>query len=986
MIRFLLALTLAFIGMARAQVQYVFLAKDTAELARLNPLSYRVVAIPDGSIFWYDSATAAGTNSDTVIKSLSGAGTWKRVADGLSEMVSITDFGAGGFPQDDTISISNAVVVAGITGKTVVYPPGTYKQSTILLTNNVRVIGYGATIYQISIPDIPSNYGRSTPDISAPLIFPKASSAFLLFRSTNITVEGLKFTMAPTAEFFGGAQRTIINHYSSDVVIRNCEFAGTNGIASPSISAGKNILVENCEYNQNVFHTGQANKYTDVYWDATYDSAEQHGVENLWVKGCKFSGTNATTYARIAMTGVQSFLFENNILRDIQGRREIIQAYCGDRGLHYYDGGTATNASWRIEGNTIKGTNNYYGGVLASIVNFRGNSGDPNTTPGREDTLKIYTGYGSTFKNNFVEGGSGKYAIQTAVSGVIFEGNSIAGDMLYAIFAGNGVGNDNVFRGNTFNLTSGTILGSNSAVTNKNWLIEKNIFSSPTASMANHALHVWDDLTLHGNEWRCLSTGEAGSVDALWRLTYTNHFIVDGEKFVLYGTTYNDADIFDLTPTAGSDIVFRNSSVSSMDSSAPIYAGVFQMPRGLFQNNDIGAARFEFSERGMLLNNKFRSKVTSREIIRIHDSPDTDVVGNLIEQQATSAFSAIRRTGTSGNMHLKWNSIQANSSAAAVDGTTGYTDMEDPVVSNAGAGGLYAGSVFVVKHNPYELVISRPGAAGSVGIHIDNEWSGTRDVKIIPIPDSGTGGVAAYFWNGNFLRFGFGFNPLNRRFEIGTNSTTRPFYVTENGLLTSFAGVIANSVQVDDLVYGAPWLNSTNAPTRNAVYNEMEAVKSSATTVSGNLTTLTTRTPTTIFLTGDESVTASTTLADSATLKIALLASKIYVIKGTLFIFTAGAASGYKIGINGPASPTKLYVSTIAQNNSSSPIITASSAYGLQQTRSVTSSGSYAVEFTVSVSNGVNAGDLTVQFAQAVSDAAAVSLKAASLITVTRVN
>ncbi|HEX2880104.1 MAG TPA: hypothetical protein VHO25_11295, partial [Polyangiaceae bacterium] len=76
----LLTLVLACLAWtANAQVQYVFAAKDAAELVRLNPLSYRLVALTNGSTFRYDAGSSATTNTTSVFKPVSANGRWLRV-------------------------------------------------------------------------------------------------------------------------------------------------------------------------------------------------------------------------------------------------------------------------------------------------------------------------------------------------------------------------------------------------------------------------------------------------------------------------------------------------------------------------------------------------------------------------------------------------------------------------------------------------------------------------------------------------------------------------------------------------------------------------------------------------------------------------------------------------------------------------------------------------------------------------------------------
>lgn len=705
--------------------------------------------------------------------------------------LSVKDFGAtGNGVTDDTISASNAVVAANIAGKTLVYPPGVYKQSTVLLTNNTRVIGYGATIYQISITNIPSNYATAGGVLTN---VPKVSPGFYAYRSTNILVEGFIFTQAPTADFFGGAQPAVQTFYSSDVIIRNNKFAQTNDTFAVALYAGKNLQVYDNDFGKSILQTGQMNLYNDVYWDATYDSATTYGLEDVLVQRNQFAGTNAAVRARIVMTGVQSFRIAHNTFDNVSTKAWMIEGYCGDRGLHYFDGRVSTNANWIIEGN--RGTNGWWGGITGAIIRLMGTSGAP--VEGFPDTQLVYTGYGCIVRDNTWDGGIGKHVISTHLIGATYQNNYFSVDAEHLIFAENGFSDYSLFLNNRLELRDGvqvvtTAIAKNSIATNSNWILDGNtiIGNSGTPTFIWHPTLLWNNLTLKNNTWIVKSTNLVGATDSLFRVTYTNRFTLNNEQFLLTTTnTYWDTNLFALTATAGSDIDMRGVRVIP-SSSMPIYAGLFTSTGGFFDRNEMGAASFTFTERGSLSKNKFITSSTTRVPLTITSTPKIDLAENRVEQTAASSVSAISITSSTNNS--KNNYILANTTATAITVVNGTMSMENPYIINAGVGGLYTGTVTTITNELYPIIFSRPNAQGSGALQIDNEWSGTRDIQIIPLPANGTAGVANYFWNGTFRRFAYGFNPINRQFEIGTNST-RPFIVTENGALTTATATISGT-------------------------------------------------------------------------------------------------------------------------------------------------------------------------------------------------
>lgn len=93
---------------------------------------------------WIDAAT--GVNSDDVAFLAAGIGAVIRtVKDKLGESVSVKDFGAvGNGVAPDTAAVQTCLTANA--GKTVLFPPGTYKLNTITVPANTFVFAYGATL------------------------------------------------------------------------------------------------------------------------------------------------------------------------------------------------------------------------------------------------------------------------------------------------------------------------------------------------------------------------------------------------------------------------------------------------------------------------------------------------------------------------------------------------------------------------------------------------------------------------------------------------------------------------------------------------------------------------------------------------------------------------------------------------------------------------------------------------------------------------
>lgn len=148
---------------------------------------------------------------------------------------------------------------------------------------------------------------------------------------------------------------------------------------------------------------------------------------------------------------------------------------------------------------------------------------------------------------------------------------------------------------------------------------------------------------------------------------------------------------------------------------------------------------------------------------------------------------------------------------------------------------------------------------------------------------------------------------------------------------------------------------------------------------------LTSNTWTRVEKTADQSKTADTTFADDSALLFAMDANAVYSIRLVLWIVVgASATPDFKWQLAGPAAPTA--VSVVCGRGSSTVSWSDSFAVNTGYTGlnaspvDLGASGAGAVTCDIRVHNGANAGNLTVQWAQNASDAAATTLRAGSFI------
>lgn len=136
----------------------------------------------------------------------------------------------------------------------------------------------------------------------------------------------------------------------------------------------------------------------------------------------------------------------------------------------------------------------------------------------------------------------------------------------------------------------------------------------------------------------------------------------------------------------------------------------------------------------------------------------------------------------------------------------------------------------------------------------------------------------------------------------------------------------------------------------------------------------------------DHAITSSTTLTSSTDLAAAIEANATYNFRAVCFYSQAGTTAGLKIGLTGPSSPTALKVSGNVQISATGAANGVATAYGAIVNIGVASTGQKYFVIEGQIQNGANAGNLTVQFAQSVSDGNATTLLAGSTLSVEEAN
>lgn len=125
------------------------------------------------------------------------------------------------------------------------------------------------------------------------------------------------------------------------------------------------------------------------------------------------------------------------------------------------------------------------------------------------------------------------------------------------------------------------------------------------------------------------------------------------------------------------------------------------------------------------------------------------------------------------------------------------------------------------------------------------------------------------------------------------------------------------------------------------------------------------------WLRADQSVTSSTVLVDITNLIAKLESNRAYAFHAEMQFSLAGAVSGFKFGVAGPASPTNFLYQIEAL---SSGLVVAGMGLGATVAGALAVTGSHMARISGLIENGANAGNLSIQFAQNVSNGSAITI------------
>ena len=197
-----------------------------------------------------------------------GTGATTRTLDSkLGDMISVKDFGATGNGSTDDTAALQAVLTANA-GKTVYFPPGTYRTTTeLLIPANTVVKGDDRK----AVIDVQPAHAPITPGQPGPATY---TNGFVI-NGDGVIIDGLKFKGTNEAK------------YRTDNTIQREEYA--SGIKSTS---RQNLVIKNCMFEQfanGIFFTGGNNyKITDNFFFGGRQMGKLNdtaGSQDIWVKG-----------------------------------------------------------------------------------------------------------------------------------------------------------------------------------------------------------------------------------------------------------------------------------------------------------------------------------------------------------------------------------------------------------------------------------------------------------------------------------------------------------------------------------------------------------------------------------------------------------------------------------------------------------------------------------------------------------------------------
>jgi hypothetical protein len=135
----------------------------------------------------------------------------------------------------------------------------------------------------------------------------------------------------------------------------------------------------------------------------------------------------------------------------------------------------------------------------------------------------------------------------------------------------------------------------------------------------------------------------------------------------------------------------------------------------------------------------------------------------------------------------------------------------------------------------------------------------------------------------------------------------------------------------------------------------------------------------------DTPITASTTLTAITGLTLPVVAGATYRVCGHIWFTTAGTASGVKLGISAPGTPTLLRASgSLRTAAGASSVGSVLSAEGTLLDNALAAAGTHAFEFEGLITAS-DAGNVVLQIAQKTSDAGAVTAEDGSLFVLERI-
>lgn len=258
--------------------------------ATVNLLGYYAAGDGGGGLFYYDSASVASDNGGTFIAK------WIRIYSGS---VNVRWFGAkGDGSTNDTLSFTMSFSIGG----TIYVPSGNYRTSTIIIPDNVSVIGdgigtlftpyYGTTSVLIALGNYSSLKKVSiyADKAISPLIYCVYASG-----KTGVVVEDITISKGSAVSIYidtcvnavlnrcnaksSSSSVIVVSSCSSGTTrIENCDFDASGVINhGVSIRNSSNVVVDNCRvYNATVFNISTDNSSKCIISNNTlFDSTRE---------------------------------------------------------------------------------------------------------------------------------------------------------------------------------------------------------------------------------------------------------------------------------------------------------------------------------------------------------------------------------------------------------------------------------------------------------------------------------------------------------------------------------------------------------------------------------------------------------------------------------------------------------------------------------------------------------------------------------------